>query len=491
MDYKYKFSVIVPVYNVEDYLAESLDSVINQTIGFKENIQLILVNDGSTDNSGEICVKYRDAYPDNVVYIEKENGGVSSARNEALKHVEGKYTAFLDSDDKWDLPAFATVYDFFEKHYDEIDVVACRVKRFEAQNNYHVLDYKFNAGTRIADINSPDEYFSIQTLITSTVAKSDAIKDLKFDTRLISSEDTFFCAEIIFKKCKIGLLKEALYLYRQRAAKNSTIDRIRTNKFYYNEMLEYFHLGLLEYSKEKFGKAIPFAQATVTNDLMWRFEACETRSVLSDEEFAVYKQKLKEILSQIDDSIIFKNPLHNSYTRRSAAVYFKYGIDYYKALTLKGNELYFREFRVFNPVCRNTLCALNSFAADNNKFYFEVIIASWLLRSTASGGKFVFKVGERFINPNEVLEYAQKTAKTYEGGEYYFTSCIFNFKLELNEGETVRIMPYLIYGDKTAPIFLNCTKFSQSVNPFTTCRLQGKYTVSYADEGISIMNDKR
>ena len=96
-----KVSVIIPVYNVEQYLEETILSVVNQTIGF-ENIQMILVNDGSPDNSEEICLKYRDKYPDNILYIKKENGGVSSARNLGMEYIQGKYVNFLDSDDKWE-----------------------------------------------------------------------------------------------------------------------------------------------------------------------------------------------------------------------------------------------------------------------------------------------------------------------------------------------------------------------------------------------------
>ncbi|MBQ8980009.1 MAG: glycosyltransferase family 2 protein, partial [Eubacterium sp.] len=73
MKNKYKFSVVLPVYNGEEYLTEALDSVINQSIGFEDNIQFIIVNDGSTDGSADICKKYRDMYPDNIVYVEKEN----------------------------------------------------------------------------------------------------------------------------------------------------------------------------------------------------------------------------------------------------------------------------------------------------------------------------------------------------------------------------------------------------------------------------------
>ena len=127
MDYKYKFSVVMPVYNVEDYLEKSILSIVNQTIGFKKNIQLILVNDGSSDNSAEICLKYKHLYPANIVYIEQENAGVSAARNTGLEYVEGKYVNFLDSDDLWSKNAFETAYKFFVEHYDEVDVATTSI----------------------------------------------------------------------------------------------------------------------------------------------------------------------------------------------------------------------------------------------------------------------------------------------------------------------------------------------------------------------------
>ena len=82
-------------------MEETIQSVIHQTIGFKKNIQIILVNDGSPDDSGKICEKYQREYPDNIVYVEQKNAGVSAARNNGLKYAEGEIINFLDSDDKW------------------------------------------------------------------------------------------------------------------------------------------------------------------------------------------------------------------------------------------------------------------------------------------------------------------------------------------------------------------------------------------------------
>ena len=100
-EFRYKFSIVMAIYNVEPFLRESINSVLKQTIGFKENVQLILVNDGSKDRSGDICDVYKKEYPDNIMVVHKENGGVSSARNEGLKYAQGKYLNFLDSDDKY------------------------------------------------------------------------------------------------------------------------------------------------------------------------------------------------------------------------------------------------------------------------------------------------------------------------------------------------------------------------------------------------------
>ncbi|HHX67934.1 MAG TPA: glycosyltransferase family 2 protein, partial [Gallicola sp.] len=75
--YKYKFSIIMSVYNVEKYIEEAIESVINQSIGFERNVQLILINDGSTDDSEEICKKYQKIYSENIIYKKQTNKGLS------------------------------------------------------------------------------------------------------------------------------------------------------------------------------------------------------------------------------------------------------------------------------------------------------------------------------------------------------------------------------------------------------------------------------
>lgn len=92
-------TVIVPAYNVVETIADTLDSLIYQT---KKDLHVIIVNDGSTDNTEQVCLKYRDQYPDFITYIKQENKGLGGARNTGLSHVDTPYVTFLDSDDWYD-----------------------------------------------------------------------------------------------------------------------------------------------------------------------------------------------------------------------------------------------------------------------------------------------------------------------------------------------------------------------------------------------------
>ena len=108
-NYPYEFSVVMAVYNVEKYLREAVDSLISQSFGFQK-IQLILVDDGSTDSSGKICDEYQRNHPHNIMVIHKDNGGVACARNDGLKYATGRFLNFMDSDDKMSRETFREVY---------------------------------------------------------------------------------------------------------------------------------------------------------------------------------------------------------------------------------------------------------------------------------------------------------------------------------------------------------------------------------------------
>ena len=99
MGKEFLFSIIMPVYNTEDYIRQSIDSVLSQTLDFRQHVQLILVNDGSTDGSLDIALEYQSRYPENIEVVTQENQGLGAARNTGLNYAKGKYVNFLDPDD--------------------------------------------------------------------------------------------------------------------------------------------------------------------------------------------------------------------------------------------------------------------------------------------------------------------------------------------------------------------------------------------------------
>ena len=120
-----KISVIVPVYNVEDYLRKCLDSLVNQD--FKD-YEIIVVNDGSPDNSWDIILEYEEKYSKIIRAFKKENGGLSSARNFGLEKAKGKYVCFIDSDDYVSLDFLSKLYN--KAIEEDADIVASDFEMF-------------------------------------------------------------------------------------------------------------------------------------------------------------------------------------------------------------------------------------------------------------------------------------------------------------------------------------------------------------------------
>ena len=341
-DYKYKFSVIIPVYNVQKYLEEAIESIINQTIGFENNIQLILVNDGSKDNSEEICLKYKDKYPKNIIYVKKKNSGVSIARNTGVEYAEGKYINFLDGDDKWSKNAFKKIWNYFEKKYEEIDILACRMRFFDAREDYHHLDYKFET-TKVVNILEDYEYVHLH--ITSSIIKTEIAKKHKFDSNVKYAEDSNYVNEIILEKNKYGVLNETTHFYRRRIDESSAVQNKEKSIAWYTNTIEYVYKHLMELSIKKNGTIIPYIQYLIMYDLQWRI-----KGIIPDTlETSIKEQYIKEIISllqKIDDYIICEQK--KIYTEHKLYILsLKYGRDIRNELDYRKGKLYFNNIQVY------------------------------------------------------------------------------------------------------------------------------------------------
>lgn len=302
-DTKYKFSIVMAVYNVEKYLDEAIQSIINQSIGFEENVQLILVDDGSSDNSRQIALKYKKLYPENIVLLPKNNGGQARARNLGLKYVNGEYVNFLDSDDYLSENTLEDVFSFFKDHEYEIDLVSIPITLFGRIDGDHRLNYKYDK-SRIIDLM--EEPNCPQLSSSSAFFKSNVFDRYTFDTSLITSEDAILVNKLLLEKRKYGVINTATYFYRQREDVSSTIDTTLEKKEYYTDRLKNYFMELINCSIERYGEVLEFISYTLAYDFQWIIKRPEL-DILDYDEIREFFKFLDLVISYITDDAIINN----------------------------------------------------------------------------------------------------------------------------------------------------------------------------------------
>lgn len=327
MEKIFKVSVIIPIYNTEKYLEETVESILCQTIGFAENVQIIFVDDCSTDQSGNICEAYQSLYPENVVYIKhKRNAGASVARNMGMKAAKGKYVNFLDSDDKWSANAYQRMVGFLEKNGGEVDMVSSDVWYFDAQKSEHALNQN---RTKDCVVDMDQDYSKIRSLGSNCLVKREVAKNFPFNEKQKCWEDSLFINTVILNKKKYGMLAEDVrFYYRVRVDLSSTSNLLyRKTKRYYLEDLTYLFDGLYEKSMKYCGYFVPMCQYFMMNAMQVRFQEEMPGDLLNEEETKVYERILKGILERIDDKYI-REIAYTDEIHRKIMLAFKYGVDF-------------------------------------------------------------------------------------------------------------------------------------------------------------------
>ncbi len=304
MNRTYDFSVVTAVYNAEPFLPETVRSLLKQSFDFSR-VQLILVDDGSTDGSGAMCDAFRKAHPDNIVVVHQANGGVSAARNEGLRHVQGSYVSFLDADDCLSRDALRKVFEFFEAH-PETDVVSLPMHFFDGETGEHLLNHKFRKGTRVIDLDAEPD--SPQLAVTSAFIRAEALEGKSFDTRLHYAEDAKLLQTILIEKRKLGAVADAVHHYRRRSSgEASAIQRSHGSPAWYFPYLNHFCLELFDVCEARFGAIPRFVQSTVAYDLQWRIRQSRIPDgVMREAEKESYRALLISVIRRIDDDILAK-----------------------------------------------------------------------------------------------------------------------------------------------------------------------------------------
>lgn len=211
-----KLSIIIPVYNLENYIAKTLDSLLH--INFSEKFEIIAVNDGSTDSSEAILNQYKERY-ENISVLSIPNGGVSNARNLGIKKANGEYITFVDGDD-------TVEPDFFEKAVRELDNGGYDF----VQGNYAVVDNEkrfysqyLDQDTELNDFHAMMELFfcpgqgkKIHYTVWGKVFRAEIVRKISFDMSLVVAEDKKYVFDVLCIAKKIKLLKEICINYYQR-----------------------------------------------------------------------------------------------------------------------------------------------------------------------------------------------------------------------------------------------------------------------------------
>ena len=219
-------SVIVPIYNVEQYLETCIESIINQTY---KNMEIILVDDGCTDGSARICDEYKKK-DDRIKVIHKQNGVVSSARNTGLNIAKGEYVAFVDADDRLD----STIYEKLINSLDDCksDIAICRyyfaekgtvkicfetsLRSFVETKNYEFL---FNTSEFKAKRKSVKRKHFVSSFLWRMLFKRKLLEGIYFCEKIKYSEDNLFFVNALEKNphIKLSLVDDYLYYYNIRS----------------------------------------------------------------------------------------------------------------------------------------------------------------------------------------------------------------------------------------------------------------------------------
>ncbi|MBR6267681.1 MAG: CDP-glycerol glycerophosphotransferase family protein, partial [Selenomonadaceae bacterium] len=336
------FSVIVPVYNTEKYLEETLESVIQQTIGFRNHIQLILVNNGSSDGSDAICRRYLEMYPDNVEYvILEENRGPSGGRNAGTPYIQGEYVNFLDSDDKWELDAFEKVLKAFRNWGDKVDVIACRQRTFDAEDRWYLFDYKFEKD-RVIDMMS--EFGKPQKAIANCFLRAEVSLQYRFNEKTKFVEDLLYINQLILRKGRCGVLRSAVFYYRKRQTATSNLTISTKHRSWYFDTVRIAFEGLFCYAEKMYGYIPLFIQFVVMDDFKYRFRTSYPDD-FTEADKREYKTAIMKLLQRIDDRIICET--RGIYKEEKIqALSIKYGKDIKGELLFFKSSFYFRDYLI-------------------------------------------------------------------------------------------------------------------------------------------------
>lgn len=217
-----KVSVIVPVYNVEKYLRKCLGSLVSQTL---QDIEIIVVNDGSGDHSQEIIEEFSEKYPEKIRNFTKENGGLSDARNYGLDRATGEFIGFVDSDDYVTATMFGEMYDLAKKY--NAEMVVCNLQKVDEQGNVTQKLTQIPNMPEVIDLRNNFSVFSdLSYFACNKIFRKELFEEVRFK-KGIHFEDIQLIPQLLLKCTTIAQTQNYHYQYLERT---DSITKTHTGK---------------------------------------------------------------------------------------------------------------------------------------------------------------------------------------------------------------------------------------------------------------------
>ena len=292
----HKISVIIPVYNVEKYLSACMESIIHQTY---KNLEIILVNDGSTDSCPQICEEYA-AKDNRIKVIHKKNEGSAEARNEGLKLVTGDFVGFVDSDDFLSKDFYKTLIYLLEKN--NADIVECGFYEFNNTNKIENNPVTKNLLEEIFDTENAMKAIMegpLSVVIWNKLYKKELLQDINFPTGKYI-DDVFWTYKVFGNAKKIVKIKEKLYFYRQQAGS------IMRSKFSLRRLdALQGHEEKIEYMKKKFPRLENLAIKVFCFVSIYHYQELSINKEIDPNN--IFRKKIYSKVKKFNNFCIYRN----------------------------------------------------------------------------------------------------------------------------------------------------------------------------------------
>lgn len=311
-------SVILPFYNSQNTLLEAAKSLLNQKKDKNFPLEVLLIDNNSNDESAKIALALETIYPDIFRYILCTDQGVSKARNLGLQLATKEYVMFLDADDSFSLDTIQSVYNFFKKNENTVDLVFFR-RYFMYIDQKGGKTYKSHPRNNLfpkTGVYKEEEWGNKLYYMTLNIAIKNN-KQQMFDADIPYGEDMVFISNILGKNSTIGYVENAHYNYR--FSDYSTINKYQSPVYNSELLLSNMEKQFAPYLDR--GEEIPkYIQSLAFNEIAWRYSSVANKLFpyhLNEKQFSIWKEKFKKLLRLIDDDIILNYPTLDSFHRYS------------------------------------------------------------------------------------------------------------------------------------------------------------------------------